>query len=377
MRSKNENRFRWLRTGDEAFAAMLAGVAAARESVRLETYIFQASPIGEQFRDALVAARRRGVTVRVLVDAVGSLELADEFWEPLIQAGGEFHWFNPIELGRVTFRNHRKLLVCDGAAAFIGGFNIAPEYQGDGVTAGWRDLGLRLGGPAAAELAASFDEMFARAEFRHRRLMWLRKTGARKRVRHEEVELLFSGPGRGRNDIKHALKADLNRAREVRIASGYFLPSWTIRRELARVVKRGGRVRLLLAGQSDVPLSQRAGRHLYRGLLRAGAEIYEYEPQILHAKLLVLDDTVYCGSANLDFRSLNINYELVARLEGAPLAAEAREIFDADLARSRKIERATWGSSRSFFEKVKERWAYFLLAHVERWIARRQLKRLR
>src|ERR1017187_8331863 len=121
----------WLCTGDEVFPAMLAAIDAAKESVCLEIYIFTDSPVGIRFRDALVRACQRGASVRVLVDAVGSYFLPGKFWDTLRSAGGEIRQFNPVALKRLIIRNHRKLLVCDGRVAFVGGFNIAPEYEGD------------------------------------------------------------------------------------------------------------------------------------------------------------------------------------------------------------------------------------------------------
>ena len=119
----------WLRTGSDVFPAMLAAIAAARRSVRLETYIYAPGPLGERFREALVRARQTGAKVQVLIDALGSYNLPSDFWKPLLEVGGEMRWFNPLSLNRLGFRNHRKLLVCDETVAFIGGFNIAPEYR--------------------------------------------------------------------------------------------------------------------------------------------------------------------------------------------------------------------------------------------------------
>ncbi len=117
-----------------------------------------------EFRDALVRSKQgRGVRVRVLVDALGSMGLPNGFWEALRAVGGEARYFNPAAFMGFWFRNHRKLLVCDGRVAFIGGFNIAPEYEGDGIRSGWRDLGLKLEGRLAEQLASSFDTMFERA----------------------------------------------------------------------------------------------------------------------------------------------------------------------------------------------------------------------
>ena len=268
---------------------MLAAIDAATQSVCLEIYTFEKSPLGREFAGALLRARERGARVRVLVDAIGSILLSNSFWEPLQRAGGEVRVFNPIALRRVTIRNHRKLLVCDGRVAFVGGFNISPEYEGDGVNDGWCDVGLKIEGPLAAELASSFEEMFKRAEFRHKRFMRWRKFHAKKVVALPRQQILFSGPGRGRNPFKRSLQKDLRGADNVQIIVAYFLPTWRLRRELMRAVRRGGKVQLILAGKSDVLLSLLAAQSLYRRFLNGNIEIYEYQPQILHAKLIIVD----------------------------------------------------------------------------------------
>lgn len=366
----------WLRNGREAFPAMLAAIDAARHTVRLEKYIFAPDELGLRFRDALVQAQRRGVQVRVLVDAVGSYSLPSNFWVALPEAGGQVRFFNPLALNRFVIRDHRKLLVCDERVAFIGGFNIAANYDGDGVTSGWSDLGLRVESPLAAELAASFDEMFALAEFRHKRFIRFRKTQAKRVVHHPDEQLLLSGPGRGVNPIRKALYRDLAAARDVQLVVAYFLPAWRLRRDLARVVRRGGRVRLLLAGRTDVAVSQLAARSLYHRLLRAGVEIAEYQPQVLHAKLFVVDHAVYLGSANLDPRSFAINYELMLRFQDEALAMEARLLLDDMTRQSVEIEPEAWRKSRSIWRKLKERWAYFLLARIDPYVARWQWRAL-
>ncbi|MGA2852639.1 MAG: phosphatidylserine/phosphatidylglycerophosphate/cardiolipin synthase family protein [Verrucomicrobiota bacterium] len=366
----------WLRAGDEMFPATLAAIDAARQSVCLEIYTFEDSPLGREFAVALVRARGRGVRVRVLVDAIGSVLLSNDFWDALREAGGEVRVFNPVDLRRVTIRNHRKLLVCDGRVAFVGGFNISPEYEGDGINDGWCDVGLKIEGPLAGELASSFDEMFERAEFRHKRFMHWRKFHAKKVVALPKEQLLFSGPGRGRSPFKQSLRRDLAAAKDVRIMVAYFLPPRRLRRALARVVRNGGRVQLILAGKSDVPLSRLAAQSLYRRFLRAGVEIYEYQPQILHAKLVIVDDVIYIGSSNLDTRSLQINYELMIRFEDAALAAQAREIFGDVLKNCRRITIEDWRRSHTFWQRLKQRWAYFLLNRIDPYVARRQWRDL-
>jgi len=367
--------FRWLRTGREGLRAMLAAIESARESIRLETYIFDDSPVGSAFREALLRARLRGVRVTVMVDAVGSLELPDSFWEPLRNAGAEVLWFNPLSLKRMSYRDHRKIMVVDDRKAIVGGFNVAREYDGDGVNEGWRDLGLEVEGSLVDDLGASCDRMFARAGFRHQRLQRLRRTGVSQTSAEHNWRLLLSGPGRGHQLIKRALAADLAKAREVHIASAYFLPPWRLRRELRRIPRRHGRVRLILAGKSDVKVSYHASRRLYHGLLRAGVEIYEYQPQVLHAKLLILDSLVFVGSANLDVRGLAINYEYLVRVRDDDLAAEGREMARGMLEHCRRIDPAEWARSRSFLEKLMEQCCFLVLARVDPYLARLQWKR--
>ena len=369
-------RWKWLRNGREAFPAMLAALAAAQESIRLEIYIFADDELGQKFREALVQARYRGVKVSVLVDGIGSHSLPKDFFAKLTETNGEFRVFNPIALKRFGIRNHRKLLVCDEQIAFIGGFNIAKEYDGDGITSGWCDLGLQFEGSLAKELAISFDEMFALADFKHKRLVRLWQAKHKRAIAAGEQQLLLGGPGRGANPIRRALYRDLARVRRVQIIEAYFLPTWRIRRALNRIARKGGEVKLILAGKSDVLLSQLAGRSLYRRLLKSGVQISEYQPQILHTKLLILDDVVYVGSANLDPRSLSINYELMLRFENPQMVAEAQEIFHDVQQHSAAIDYATWKRSRSFWARLKERWAYFLLVQIDPHVARRQLKAL-
>lgn len=369
-----EETFRWLHTGHEALQAMLAALGQAQKSIRLETYIFQASGIGQKFLDALVAAAQRGVRVQVMIDAVGSLFVPSHFWKPLLARDGQVKVFNPLSLHRLSYRNHRKLLVCDESLGFVGGFNLADDYNGDGITKGWRDLGLAVTGPLAQALAQAFDEIFATVAADHKRLHLFKEALAPLETAGRQWQLLLSGPGRKGRRMRSILSKDIAAAHSVKIISAYFLPPWRMRLAFARVCRRGGSVQLILAGQSDVAISQLASRQLYRSLLRRGVEIYEYQPQILHAKLILIDDVVCIGSANLDTRSLIINHELLVRLTEKKLAAEAHEIFAHDLAYSRRIEPATWRQARSFWSRWLERFAYFILAHVDPYLARLQVR---
>jgi cardiolipin synthase len=361
--------FQWLHTGAEALAEMLAAIATARRSVRLEMYLFDPGGVADQFRDALSDACRRGAKVQVLIDAFGSMSLPDGYWESLRAAGAQVRRFNPNGLKRFGIRDHRKILVCDEEQAIIGGANIAAEYQGDGVASGWRDLGLKIRGPLASELAAATDEMFARADVRHKPFSRLRKSARQKTVPFAGGKILLTGPGRN-NPIKLALSHDLKGARQAAIVCAYFLPPRRILRQLAGLARRGAKVQLILPGKSDVFLSRLAAQSFYRRLLRAGVEIYEYQPQILHAKLFLIDDIVYVGSSNLDSRSLSINYELMLRVPGTRLAAEGREIFSSIKAHSRRVELEHWRGSRNFMDRLQGRLARWVLAHLDPYIAR-------
>lgn len=352
---------------------MLETIGAAQKSVRLEMYIIHSGPTADQFLEALVKACERGAQVRVLADAVGSAYLHDSFWEPLRRRGGEFRWFNPLGLHHIFIRDHRKMLVCDDEVAFVGGFNIATEYRGDGIHSGWRDLGLKLRGPLVQELAAAFDDMYACADFKHQPFTRLRKSSRTKTVSLADAKLLLGGPGRS-NPFKRALLDDLKRAKEVMIVTPYFLPTWKVRRTLKRLARSGARVQLIVPSKCDLPVVRMAAQSFYRRMMAARIEIYEYQPQILHAKLFVIDRVVYAGSANLDGRSFGINYELMIRLVHPGHVQEGREIFGEILAHSRRIDPVEWRKSRSLFDRVKARVAHFLLARVDTFFARRQMR---
>lgn len=372
--------YQWYQTGDAFYRALLSEIGKARESIRLETYIFDPGYPGDDIRDALLTALRRGVRVKVLLDAFGSMDLPANYWSAVTTAGGEVAFFNPLTFSRFALRNHRKLLVCDNHVGFVSGFNISPSETGDGVTHGWRDLGLRLTGAVVRDLAASFEQMFHVAGFRHRRLPRLRSKRPRLLYRTKNKpapSLLASGPGGLDNTIKLTLLRDLQHARSIRIISAYFLPSRRIRKILIRAARQGREVKVITAGKTDVAMARYAGRALYHRLLKAGVDIHEYTAQILHAKLIIADNAVYIGSANLDTRSLNINYELLIRIEDGHLAQEAREIFRDYRPHCHKINPTAWAQSRSYWEKLMERLSHFILARLDFILVNRQLSKMR
>ncbi len=334
------HRARWLLHGAAAYAEMERQIDAALHSIRLECYLVRPVGPAESLRVALLRALRRGVK-------------AADFFSELERLGAVVRVFNPRRLLRLTFRNHRKPLVRDGETAVVGGFNIAPEYDGDGVTRGWRDLGILISGPVAQDLASSFDEMFELAEFSPAALRPFRTIDRRRKADSDRVDLLTSGPGTGRSALRRSLKRDLAQAGSVMIMAAYFLPSSRIRRLLRRCVQRGGRVQVILAGRTDVPLAKLAAEHHYARLMRAGVGIYEYQPQILHAKALFIDDVPYVDSCNLDARSLRINCELLLRLHWPEFTAAGRKLFLDDLDRCRRVVARRWAEDRSRWQALR------------------------
>lgn len=377
-RELGDHRARWLPTVDEAYDEMERCIDGAIQSIRLETYILREEGPAERFRDALLRACERGVRVRVLLDAFGSEEVSEEFVKPLRDAGVRVARFNPQRFLRLTFRNHRKLLVVDCAAAVVGGFNIGPEYAGDGISRGWCDSGLVIRGPVALELARSFDFMFSLAPFtpwrlrRYRRRIQRDAAGSTHHVAgNGPVELFVQGPMHPRRVLRRALQHDLRAAQDVAIASAYFLPAPDIRRMLYRVMRAAGRVRILLAGKTDVPLARYAAERFYRRLFGRGIAIHEYQPQILHAKIVIIDDVLYAGSCNLDRRSLQINHELLLRLEWPELAADARAWFEAALQHAPAVDPPQWRAARTLWQRLRSRFAYQLLGRLDPLLARR------
>ncbi len=370
-----DHHFRWLHTGTAAYDAMVAMIDGAIKTVDVEFYTIAPGGVTERLGEALRHAAIRGLRVRVLVDAFGSSSLPAPWIENLRTVGVDIRRFNPRPLLRWSFRNHRKLLVCDDQLAIVGGFNVAPEYEGDGVTRGWRDLGVRIEGPVADDLARGFALMFEASELKRQQLRPLARFLRNQHVAANAASVIIGGPGGSRSLLKRSLRADLTAATRVDIAAAYFLPTWRLRHLLRRAARRGS-VRLLLPGQSDVPVSRLAGQYLYPSLLRSGVSLWEYQPQVLHAKVFVVDDVVYIGSANLDTRSLQLNFELMLRLPSAILASQLRARIDYDCTSAQRVP-VDWSRHRTLLQRVLQSWSHFVLARVDPFVARGQFRHLR
>jgi len=189
------------------------------------------------------------------------------------------------------------------------------------------------------------------------------------------VHLLLAGPGTLGRLLRHTVGADLKHARDVAIASAYFLPSRGFRRLLYRTA-RHGQISLLLAGHSDVPLARLAAERLYGRLLSRSLRIFEYQPQVLHAKLVIVDDVVYVGSANLDWRSLHINYELMLRFAWPELVRDARHWYAQTLMAAKPLDLASWKARRGFWRRVVSLLAFWLLARIDPLVARQGFRNI-
>ena len=369
---------RLLKNGVEAFPAMFAAMDTAESSIALEMYIFSDDETGSEFRKHLVMAAGRGVRVRVLIDAWGSWSLPDSFWDELRNAGGAVRWFHPLLRGLLPFRNHRKLLLIDNSRVFLGGMNVADAYyRGSHGNQPWRDNMLEIGGPEAVMLRRSFLRMWSKAAAPFRRMM-IRLRLSRRAIEQASgpVRFLESGPENPMLPVRRAYRLIVKNAkRTIDLAMGYFYPHGTMLRALKRAVRRGVRVRLMVPLHTDVPASRWAAWGLYGRLLKAGVEVWEYAPAMMHSKLAIADDTLIAGSANLDIRSGRINYELVAMVSDRTLADEARSDFEDDVKESVRVTLDDW-RNRPFLQKVKEWISYFLLARFDVFIARREMKKI-
>lgn len=365
---------RLLKNGVEMFPAMFDAIERAAACIAVEMYIIADDETSREFRSHLVAAAKRGVQVAVLADAAGSWQLPDSFWDDLRGAGGTVRWFRPFRRGMIIFRNHRKLVLIDDRIAFIGGLNIADEYRGGAVgERPWRDNALEISGMEVARIRRSFNRMWMRSELPFRKVLRLRRERNGKLTVTRRVRFLESGPEDPMQPVRMVYRQVVkNAAKSIDLAMSYFYPPGRLLRALKRAVRRGVRVRLLFPARSDVPIAKWAARGLYGRLLRAGMEVWEYQPTMLHSKIAIADDTVIAGSANLDIRSGRINYELVAVVTDREVASRARADFEEDLKQAERVLLETW-RERPFIQKIKERISYWLLARLDVFFARAEL----
>lgn len=356
---------------EDRLAAVIALVGAAKQSIRMFFYMFANDRTGTEVLDALVAAAMRGVRVQLIIDSFGSSDISNDFFDPLVAAGGHYHSFGTRKGFGYFIRNHQKMLIADEASVLVGGFNITDQYFGRKGEDSWEDLGLIVSGPEVARLADYFDELDRISDGGKVRYRGVRDVIRGWRPGIGQIQWLLGGPTNRISPWALTFKRSLDVAKRFDIVSAYFSPSQTILRRIARVAKRSKGSRLVMAGKTDNGATIPAARLLYRYLLRRKTQIYEFQPRPLHMKLMVIDDAVYIGSANLDVRSMFINLEIMIRVKDTAFAAYARELIDGLVAQSEEQTRILLKSRDSWWSRFKAGVAYFLVNSVDYTVGRR------
>lgn len=356
---------------EDRLAAVLTLIGAAKKSVRMFFYMFAGDTTGKEVLDALVASAVRGVSVHLIIDSFGSSDISDHFFDPLIHAGGHYHCFGTRKGFGYFIRNHQKMLIIDETSALVGGFNITDQYFGRKGDESWEDLGMIISGPEVAGIADYYDELDRISDGGKVHYRGVRDVIKNWRPGTGEIQWLLGGPTNRISPWGLTFKRSLEVAKRFDIVSAYFSPSQTILRRIARVARRNKGSRLVMAGKSDNGATIPAARLLYRYLLRRKTQIYEFQPRPLHMKLMVIDDAVYIGSANLDVRSMFINLEIMLRVTDAAFAAHLRELVDCLVEQSEEQTRVLLKNRDSWWSRFKAGVAYFLVNSVDYTVGRR------
>jgi cardiolipin synthase len=347
--------------GDEFFPEMLQAVESAEHSVTMEQYIFWDGRVGRRFAEAFAEKARSGVPVKLLLDAVGSATLGEPVLKILEAGGCQLAWFRPIHwytMIRANHRNHRKSLIVDGKIAFTGGAGLADHWVGKAKNPrSWRDIMLRLEGPAALEQQSGFAQN------------WLQSTGEIL-TGHDyfpipfpagevDVQTILSSPfeGTGSAGTMHLIALQCAR-RQLSIANPYFIPDGRLIEMLSCACARGVAVKLMVAGvHNDTWWARQNSVRLYGKLLNAGVEIFEFLPTMLHQKVIIVDNAwASVGTANFDNRSLALNDETSVCFHDRALVQRLQDTFLADLERCRKVRLADW-KRRGLWQRAGEQFA--------------------
>lgn len=325
--------------GNEIFPAMLSGIRSAKHSINLETYVFIDGQIARRFAAVLAERARAGIKVKLILDAQGTRKMGRQNLELLRGAGAEvvkYHsafWPDPR---RYNNRSHRKLLIIDGTTAFVGGVGIADEWLGNADSPqNWRDNHYKVTGPVVAQLQATFatNWLKTRGEVLHGADYFpsLSPTGP------YLAQAIHSGAHNENLDLMYLL-AIAAAKQTLRIENAYFLPDELMRKELIEAAERGVKVEIVVPGKNiDQKLVRLASRRHWPELIRAGVRIFEYEPTMVHVKLMVVDDVfVSVGSGNFDNRSIRLNDEANLDVLDPTFAAQQTRLFESDKNHSRR-----------------------------------------
>nr|WP_246349464.1 phospholipase D-like domain-containing protein [Devosia subaequoris] len=335
---------------------MLDAIANAEASINLETYVYWSGAIGARFAEALAERAAAGVEVNVLLDWQGSVPMRPELIELMTAAGVVVERFRPVHwytIDRLNSRTHRKLLVVDGRIGFIGGVGIADKWLGDARNPDeFRELHYRVEGPIVAAMQGAFV------------FNWVEASGHTLQGPAYFPELDTSDDGQlaqlvysttGARNVMHLMLMTAISAAQnnIRIGTAYFVPDEIALRQLLAARERGVRVDIMVPGKhTNKDVVRSASRHFWGDLLRAGVNIYEFDPTMYHAKMMIVDDRwTTVGSANFDERSFRLNDEANLNLFGADFAREQIQIFEQDLAKSTPVSLEQW-EDRPISEKA-------------------------
>ncbi|MGI4813549.1 MAG: cardiolipin synthase [Janthinobacterium lividum] len=358
------NRYEVLLNGEQIFPSMLKAIRSARQTITFETFIYWSGEIGEQFASALSDQARAGIKVHVLLDWVGSSKMDHRYLKMLREAGAEViqyhkpHWSG---MGRMNNRTHRKLLIIDGRIGFTGGVGIAEEWTGNAQDPQhWRDTHFRVEGPVVGHMQAVFMDN------------WIKASG---NVLHGSkyfpelddlgdghAHMFSSSPTNGSDDMELMYLMTITAATQtIHLASAYFVPDGLAINALVEAARRGVRVQIVTPGQRiDTHTVREASRACWGDLLKAGVEIYEYQPTMFHCKLLVVDEyLVSAGSTNFDSRSFKLNDEANLNIYDRDFARQQTAIFDADIRKSKQVTLDDW-LNRPKLEKLIEKFVPLL-----------------
>ncbi|MFK0180588.1 phosphatidylserine/phosphatidylglycerophosphate/cardiolipin synthase family protein [Streptomyces xanthochromogenes] len=347
-----------LRNGDEIFSAMLDGINSARHTVDMMTFVYWKGDIAQRFADALAERARQGVRVRLLLDGFGSRLIEKEQLDLMERAGVRVAWFRkPLYLSplKQNHRCHRKVLVVDEETAFTGGVGIAEEWCGDARNPSeWRDTHVQVRGPAVDGLAAAFAQNWAEC---HEELFDERDRFASHVPQGDAVVQVVRGSASfGWQDMQTLFRTVIESAEErIRMATAYFAPDVYFIELLCAAARRGVEVEILLPGPyTDKRVCQLAGQHYYEDLTACGVKIFEYQPTMLHTKVVTVDRTMaLVGSTNFNRRSLDHDEEVMLAVLDQTFTAKLDGHFTEDLEHSALITRGRW-KRRSIVQRAKE-----------------------
>jgi cardiolipin synthase A/B len=339
------NRIQVLLNGDELFPAILDAIRSAQKSITWEQYVYEEGDVSEHIAEALAERCRAGVGVNMLLDYAGSLKFPDGYSKLLRSSGCHLAWFRPLRLQIMHFdhRSHRRILVVDGRVGFTGGFGISEKWTGNGLEKdNWRDTHVRVEGPVVESLQSAFA-----GDWRETTGVVLAGDAYFPQLHPSGdvyAQVVASSPESGRYSAYMLFLLSIESARHtIFITNPYFVPDERMTRALLGAVARGVRVAVIVPGAIDHPLVREAGRRDFGPLLRAGIEIYEYQPALLHAKSMVIDGLfVALGSTNLDNRSFALNHEVNLTVYNRTVGQRMQQIFAADLAHARPVTYREW-----------------------------------